>query len=125
MTYADRKKLICNGQSIGFKTVCTGAVLRYLGIYSTEYRYAQTISDTVRIIRNKGYYCHSRKSKYKGTVSQIKLKVYKERGLYLVWIKGHVLLINFEGYTIIDTSEKFTKGKQIKGIWLIKEEVSK
>lgn len=119
MTHTDRKNLIDSGKSKGFKTACNGAVLRYLGIHSTEYRYAQTINDTVRIIRNRGYYCHSRKSQYKGTVSQIRSKVHKEVGLYLIWVRGHVLIINFKGDNIVDTNTGWTKGKQIKGIWLI------
>ena len=119
MTYTDRKNWIDTGKSTGLKTSCNGAVLRYLGIYSTDYRYAQTISDTIRIIRGKGYYCHSRKSQYKGTVNQIRSKVYKEVGLYLIWVQGHVLMIDYRGNTIVDTSIEFTKGKRIKGIWFI------
>ena len=119
MTHTDRKKLVDTGKSTGFKSSCNCAVLRYLGIYSNTFRYAQTITDTIRIIRNNGYYCHSRKSQYKGTVSQIRGKISKEQGLYLIWVRGHVMMIDFKGDDIIDINSTWTKGKRIKGIWLI------
>ena len=123
MTHTRRQNLIYTGKSKGFKTPCSCAVLPSLGIYSTQYRYAQTINDTVRIIRNKGFYCHSRASQYKGTVSQIRSKVCKEQGLYLIWVQGHVMMIDYRGNVIVDTYSDFTKGKRIKGIWLIKADL--
>jgi hypothetical protein len=103
------------GQPNGFKTTCVCACLRYFGITESEFHYAQTIGDAVRILRNHGYMVRSRASFLKNLSvgkARAKLSLLVSKGVLgcddvlLVRVANHALLLNDSGHTIVDTDQR-------------------
>ena len=107
----------------GYKTVCTSSVLRYFRVYRSDFRYSQTSDDVVKILRRKGFTVRSRFSSIKrgSTVGSVRkqLKKRTEEGLgYLIQVEGHMLLLDINGQTIVDTDERLRDKRKIKAIYL-------
>lgn len=93
------------------KNICGLAVAEVLGVASTVH-YLHTISDVVRAARNR-FTVRSRLSAVgKGkTVGQARAKFQKiaqEEGakFFIVRVDGHVILVNHEGLTVVDTDPR-------------------
>jgi len=127
----DRKKtarMIANTEDLarlhngGIKTACTSACLTYFGIDQDQYRYSQFLSDMLSILRRKGFNCRSRKSSIKpgSTIGSVRGQLKKlGYGIYLVNVSGHVLLMDQNGKTIIDTDPRKRDRRRIIKIYKI------
>ena len=108
------------------KTVCTSSVLAYFGIAPSEYNYSQYIRDINRVLRSKGFSVRSRFSsvvtkKFK-TVGAIRERVKAlnvPSGAFYVGVSGHVLVMDREGNTIIDTSPRKRDKRQVLEIYWV------
>lgn len=106
----------------GYKTCCTSACLAHFGIDLNGFRYSQYTKDVVAILRRKGYTVRSRLSSVKrgSTVGSVRKQLSKlERGVYLVEVKAHVLLLNHDGKTIVDTDPRKRDKRKIKKLYWI------
>ena len=100
----------------GMKGVCASAVLAYFGVPPTAYSYTSSktnVNAYENVLRRFGYSVRSRKSAFKGatTVSQVSkmIKSYKDYTddvCYMIHVHGHVLLLNSEGKTVVDTDPR-------------------
>ena len=103
------------------QNLCALAVAKALSV-DKEVRYLHTVSDIVRAAR-KSWTVRSRKSSFKGTTVGSLRKEIRTKGdaiAYIVFIKGHVLLLSSEGKTIVDTNPKkrdVRKVTHIYGVW--------
>ena len=101
-------------QQGGFKGICVSAVLSYFGVTPDKYHY--TSSNTNKrayevILRRFGWNVRSRQSVFKKATTMGKLKKaikeysdYTTDVNYMVLVKGHLLLLNSKGETIVDTA---------------------
>lgn len=88
--FTDEERKIHGG---GFKTVCTGSVLKFFGVSPSSYRYCQDTGDMARIFRRNGWRMNfQRKKDYVGQHYH-KLNQFFARGFYCVLVDGHVFLI--------------------------------
>lgn len=105
-------------QGGNFKGVCVSACLGYFGIEPTMYKFTWSKrrgNDSAKaIFRRFGYAVRSRKSAFiKGTktVAAVRTAIaqyedYTEDVMYYVQVSGHVLLINAQGQTVVDTDPR-------------------
>ena len=95
-----------NNSENNLKNICVLKVAKKLGVDHTVH-YLHCVKDLVRATRNK-YTVRSRLSSLgkNPTVGKIRSKLSKEKGLYIIRVKGHVLLMDSEGKTIVDTSPR-------------------
>lgn len=112
------------GEAHKFKSVCASAVANELGCIDAT-KYLHTIEDLVKSARTYGYTVRSRKSvlppncsvgKARGIINRISVH-YKDR--YIVRVRGHVLLLDFEGKTIVDTDSRKRDARKITHIYLV------
>lgn len=107
----------------GMRTICTSAVLNEFWI--VDYRYSQTLTDVVNLLRRNGYAVRSRKSACKGaTVGKVRgmiRKISKKGGKFLVFVDRHVLLLNSTGKTIVDTDPRVRDARKIIAIYEVYE----
>jgi hypothetical protein len=108
----------------GLKTPCTSAVLDYMGIDKSKFRYSQFAHDVVRILRNNGYSVRSRKSSIpKGsTVGSCRKRLMSLGPVdakYMVFVKGHVLMLNVFGTTVVDTAGRKADRRKITKIYMV------
>ena len=112
-------------QSGRWKTVCTSAVLRELGVDVMSYHYCSCVEDMSRILRRNGYHVRSRKSTLGkgGRVCDLRKRITKrgEGGRYIVRVRGHVLLLDEEGRTICDTDPRKRDRREVLGVYLVKK----
>jgi len=112
-------------ESGNFKGVCVSAVLSYFGITPDQYKYTwskKVGNNYHNILRRFGYSVRSRNSVFSKakTVSQIKKAIKKYADIYdnvsyMVVVKNHVLLLNSNGQTVVDTSpRKMDRRKVLK-----------
>jgi hypothetical protein len=105
----------------GMKTVCTSAVLNALN--ADNWHYSQNKSDMLNILRRSGYAVRSRKSQLTKKifrVSHIKNHVdrfSKLNGKFIVFVERHVLLLDENGQTIVDTDPRIRDKRKIKNIY--------
>jgi len=103
----------------GWKTCCTSAVLGAFQIDKSKFRYCHTTGDVLRILRNNGFSVRSRGSLYKGkTLPKLRGKI-KELGVYVVYVKGHVLLVDHNANVIVDTDPRKRECRKILGMWRV------
>jgi hypothetical protein len=106
----------------GKKTGCTSACLAYFGIGLSDYRYSQTCTDVVNVLRRKGYTVRSRLSSVKrgSTVGGLRKQLAKlGKGIYLVRVPGHVLLLNEKGETVVDTDSRKRDRRKVDRLYKI------
>ena len=107
-----------------FNGVCVSACLNYLGISADKYKFTwskKTGNDAaLGIMRRFGYSVRSRKSAFKKatTVGALRKLIanYKDEvnnPMYYVQVKGHVLLINAAGETIVDTDPRVRDRRKV------------
>ena len=127
------------------KTVCTSSVLAHFGISPSTYHYSSSVPDIQRLLRRGGFSVRSRKSAckltYRAEQANGKMKslrrlhadlpsVSKIRPLlrklndapdarYLVLVPCHVLLLDRDGATIVDTDDRKADRRKVQGVWVI------
>lgn len=102
------------------KTVCSSAVLAYLGIPAGTYHYSGTIFQMINVLRSKGFSVRSRESRVRGmTVGQARSKImdWVEGGHYVIQVQGHAILMNCLGETVRDTDPRKADRRKIIRIY--------
>jgi len=106
-----------------WKTVCTSAVLDFFGIGTDRYHYSGSVADMLRILSANGWSYGSRRSSIPKDASVGKLRPWlnkrQERGVYIVKVHGHVLLLNCLGTTIVDTAPRLRDRRKVQLIYRI------
>lgn len=106
----------------GRKTACTSTVLEYFGIDKGSYHYSQFLDDVVAILRRRGYSVRSRRSSIpkRSTVGSIRNRLNKiDAGIYIVQVPGHVMIMDSEGRTVVDTAPRKRDRRQVTHLYLI------
>ena len=116
------------------KTVCTSSVIAHFGISPRTYHYSGHMSDIKRILRRGGFSVRSRKSAVKiprkrwndkclPSVSKIRPLLRKLNDApdarYLVLVERHVLLLDHDGATIVDTDPRKVDRRKVQGVWVV------
>jgi hypothetical protein len=106
----------------GLRTTCTSAALNYFGV--NNHRYSQTMGDCVNLLRRAGYKVRSRTSALgrNAKVCDVKKrleKVSNRKGCFLVFVKGHVLVQNSLGITVVDTDPRKVDRRKVTKIYEI------
>lgn len=99
-----------------FKGVCVSAVLAFFGIAPDQYKYTWSKkrgNNYDAILRRFGYSVRSRNSAFKKakTVGQLRSLVrnydkHEPCVYYMVSVRGHVLLMDTGGRTVVDTAPR-------------------
>ena len=107
------------------KTVCTSTCLKVLGIDPSRFRYCQNRNDMLRIMRRHGYSARSRFSSIPKGASVGKLRGWirerSERGLWLVFVPGHVILLPPDGRTIVDTAPRLRDRRRVTSVYFVRK----
>lgn len=107
----------------GSKTVCSSHVLAYFGIDCSTYHYSGYINQISCVLRRNGWACRSRNSRIgcsfgnmdsgkNPTMGEVRkaIKARKwgdpARTCYAVCVPGHILLLDWNGNTIVDTAPR-------------------
>ena len=108
------------------KTVCTSHVLAHFGIAPETYHYSAFIKQIANVLRRNGYAVRSRNSRIEkakaSTVGAVRKAIRKNnwgdpKGTrYLVYVPGHVLLIDETGKTTVDTWPRKRDRRQVTQI---------
>ena len=103
----------------GTKTICVSTALSFFGVAPDEYRNTSSnknMTAFVDVLRRKGYSVRSQKSKLRlkrrATTTQcrraLKKSEFTEKDYFIFWgsqkTSGHVIVMNGDGETIIDTA---------------------
>lgn len=112
------------GDDYGYKTVCTSAVLTFFGVDRSTYRFAQTITDAMNILRRNGFSVRSRKSlagkncsigKFRDKVRSGKI----EGKNFLIRVDGHAMVVNGNGETVVDTDPRKRDRRKITHVYRV------
>lgn len=124
-----RKELASYAAKVGqvdlYRTGCNRAVLDAFGISKETYKYAQTITDVVRLLRKQGISVRSRKSaagKAVASVGRLRAIIASGKlgvGFFAVRVPGHVILLDTEGYTVVDTNPRKRDRRKVTHVYLI------
>ena len=106
-----------NNQDNTNQNVCAQRVTDAMGV-TESVRYLHTMTDIKRALMTK-YSVRSVKSKAKGATVGAMRKNLSTIGAksYLVWVKGHVLLLSKDGLTIVDTDPRLKDKRKVLGVW--------
>lgn len=101
------------------QNLCALRVAQYLGVNGLV-TYLHTINDLVRAAR-KVYTVRSRKSSVRAnTVGKARKSLSNLDGkYYMIIVKGHVLLLDTNGTTIIDTDPRIRDKRKITHIYAV------
>jgi hypothetical protein len=101
------------------QNVCAQAVARSLGV-ADDVRYLHTIEDLKRAV-GKRWSCRSVKSSLKSKTaggSRKAMKAHDQGAMfYVMWVPGHVLLMDRDGDTIVDTAPRKADRRKVLGCW--------
>jgi hypothetical protein len=92
------------------KNVCATFVVVALGVPTTRFKYAETITDVVRILRRRaGYAIRSRLSKLGKNRDMVAARSWirshaNPGDRFIVRVPEHVLLLDWRGNIIVDTA---------------------
>jgi hypothetical protein len=101
-----------NTKGGNFKGVCVSACLGYFNIHPDQYKFTwskRTGNNHHAILRRFGWSVRSRKS------SLLKAD-YTEDTMYLIHVMGHVLLLNSNGQTVVDTSPRKVDRRKVYNV---------
>ena len=109
------------------KTPCASAALAYFGVTGTTWnqRTGRNVWDAT--LRRAGYSVRSRMSKLDkgesvgGARIDLALIAKKEPQIraFIVRVKGHVLVVDRSGRTVVDTAPRKRDRRTIRGVWAI------
>ena len=113
-----------------FKGVCVSACLGYFGIKPDQYKYTWSKvagNNHLAIFRRFGWAVRSRKStliKGSKTVASVckeiaKYTDYTNDVMYLIHVKGHVLLVNSNGKVVVDTDPRKVDRRKVCNVTAI------
>ena len=112
----DKLRSQSNNRDNPNKNRCALEVARTLGV-DNEVRYLHTINDLKRAVA-KRFSMRSVKSMVKSdTVGGARKNLDGRAFAYIVMVDEHVLLLNQEGKTVIDTDPRKKDKRKILGIW--------
>lgn len=115
--YRDKARANSNNDDNANKNVCALAVAKALGVDGLV-RYLHNIDDIKRAAGMR-YSVRSRRSALKGdTVGSLRSKCKAQGALcFIVWIQGHVLLLDSNGATAVDTDSRKNDRRKVRGVW--------
>lgn len=115
--FRDKMKNQSNGRGQNNQNACTQAVARLLGV-DKAVRYLHTDMDLNRALRTK-FSVRSIKSSLKGkTVGSIRGELKTQKAFaFVVYVKNHVVLLDNNGLTIIDTDSRKRDARKIMKIY--------
>jgi len=113
MTRRSSYKAASNNSDNRCKNICALAVVSALGLENTV-RYLHTYEDVKRACRNS-FSVRSVKSMVKSKTAGGARKMMSELGAkyYIVWVDGHVLMMDALGKTIVDTAPRLRDRRKI------------
>lgn len=117
------------------KTVCTSAVLAHFGIMPDTYHYSQDRETVVGVLRRNGWAVRSRKSALKvgkrnkvgnlmaPSVGQVRASIRKlnapDSARFYVSVRGHAMLLDAKGRTIVDTAPRSRDRRPVYDVALV------
>ena len=111
------------------KTVCTSAVLAHFGIMPDTYHYSQDRETVVGVLRRNGWAVRSRKSALKvgkgkaPSVGQVRASIRKlnapASARFYVSVRGHAMLLDAKGRTIVDTAPRSRDRRPVYDVALV------
>ena len=123
MTLRAKARAKSNNADNGNKNICALEVAQALGV-AQETRYLHTVSDVVYAAR-KAYTVRSRGSQVNGkTVGASRAKLIElardhNTAGFIVRVAGHVLLIDNEGRTVVDTDPRQRDKRKITHCYIV------
>jgi len=112
----DKLRSQSNNRDNPNKNRCALEVARILGV-DNEVRYLHTLDDLKRAV-SKRFSMRSVKSMVKSdTVGGARKNLDGRAFAYVVMVDEHVLLLNREGQTVIDTDPRLRDKRKLLGIW--------
>jgi hypothetical protein len=117
LTYREDARADSNNPDNTNKNWCALEVATALGV-EEETRYLHNWNDLLRAVRSR-WIARSRKSSVKGkTVGAIRSQLAKLGAhAFVVLVEGHVLLLNCDGKTIVDTSPRKQDRRKIRALY--------
>jgi hypothetical protein len=109
----------------GSKTVCTSWVLAALGIDKARYHYSGKPDQIKSVLRRAGYAVRSRLSRLPRGCSvgrsRSRISTWDDpTGVsYVVWVSGHLLMLDSSGATAVDTSPRKRDRRVVLGVWAV------
>ena len=108
-------------------TPCAGAMLQYFGCMGVTWNARTQKNVWADTLRRNGYSVRSRYSKIKkgasvGGIRKTLTKIAMTEGnimAFVVRVKGHVLVINCEGQTIVDTAPRKADRRKVISLYAI------
>ena len=111
------------------KTVCTSAVLAHFNISPDSYHYSENRATVIGVLRRNRWAVRSRKSALKvgkgkrPSVGQIRASIRKlnapSTARFYVSIKGHAMLLDYQGRTIVDTAPRDRDRRPVLDVALV------
>ena len=109
------------------KTVCTSHAMAYFGICASGYKYSAYMPQMTALLRKNGWSARSRKSKLrKGESVGAARKLIAQHTWgdppgtsYLVGVPSHVLVINYDGETVVDTDPRVRDRRKVSHIYAV------
>ena len=113
-----------NNPSNTNKNICALAVAKTLGV-ADKVRYLHVIDDVLRAARHR-FSVRSRKSALKGrTVGAIRKRCADQGACgFIVYVPGHVLLLDAWGNTWVDTDPRKNDRRPVLGVWALFDKYS-
>ena len=110
-------KAASNNAENSNQNICAMMVAKALGV-ANEVRYLHTIGDLKRAA-GKRFSVRSVKSKVKSDTAGGARKRMADipAKAFIVWVPGHVLLMDAEGSTIVDTDPRKRDRRKLLGVW--------
>ena len=134
-TFREFAKRNSNNHLNNSQNVCIQAVAFVLNGANEKVRYLHNCEDLIRAVRLSGFQVRSRKSNLKknatvGSAREVikKLKAKEEEKFfwfqvptraYIVRLEGHILLLDGEGKTIVDTDPRKVDRRKVTGFYAV------
>jgi len=110
------------------KTVCVTAVLTAIGVRNEAFRKTWNGKRDVwtDVLRRNGYGVRSRKSKLPKEctvgVARRYIRTFKgdpKGAKYIVRVSGHIMLLDAQGYTVVDTDPRMRDRRLVEKIYMV------
>ncbi len=115
-----------------FSTPCAGTMLEFFGVEGVTWNNRTRKNVWDNTLRRNGFSVRSRMSQLKTTertvgASRRKLKsVAKSEGdiiAFVVRVQGHVLVLNRDGQTVVDTDKRIRDKRKVLGVFAVMRKV--
>lgn len=117
MSYREQMRAESNNAQNSNKNVCALKVAEALGVSQSQ-RYFHNIEDVKRAA-GKRFSVRSVKSAVKSNTAGGARKAMKDipAVAFIVWVPGHVLLMDADGKTLVDTAPRKSDRRKLLGVW--------